>query len=162
MFESLSAWTFAFVALNLIVLYLFLRKFLFKRVTDFMDNRTNSIQQAIDSAENDKIQAEALKKQYEEQLRTAREQADKILADSRSRATKEYDSILASARTDAQAVMEKAREEIDREREQMLKDIKGQVAGLALAAASKVIEANMDNERNRALVNKFIDEEGVA
>jgi F-type H+-transporting ATPase subunit b len=58
--------------------------------------------------------------------------------------------------------MEKGREEIEREREQMLKDIKGQVAGLALAAASKVIDANMDNERNRALVDKFIDEEGVA
>ncbi len=162
MFESLHAWTFAFVALNLIVLYLFLRKFLFKRVTDFMENRTNSIQQTIDSAENDKAQAEALKKDYEEQLRTARDQADKILSDARSRATKEYDSILASARNDAQAVMEKAREEIEREREQMLKDIKGQVAGLALVAASKVIEANMDNERNRALVDKFIDEEGVA
>jgi F-type H+-transporting ATPase subunit b len=162
MFESLEAWQFAFVALNLIILYFFLRKFLFKRVTDFMDNRTNSIQQAIDNAEKDRAQAEALIKEYEEQLKTAREQADKILSDAHARASKEYDSILASAKTDGQAVMEKAREEIEREREQMLKDIKNQVAGLALAAASKVIEANMDNERNRALVDKFIDEEGVA
>ena len=44
----------------------------------------------------------------------------------------------------------------------MLKDIRGQVAGLALAAASKVIEANMDNEANRALVDRFIDEAGAA
>jgi F-type H+-transporting ATPase subunit b len=44
----------------------------------------------------------------------------------------------------------------------MLKEIKNQVASLALAAATKVIEANMDTVSNRALVDKFIDEEGVA
>jgi F-type H+-transporting ATPase subunit b len=44
----------------------------------------------------------------------------------------------------------------------MFKNVRSEVASLALAAASKVIEANMDTESNRVLVNKFIDEAGVA
>ncbi|MDP4094252.1 MAG: F0F1 ATP synthase subunit B [Bacillota bacterium] len=162
MLESLNQYKFLMVALNLVVLYLFLKRFLFKRVTQFMENRTNSIQEAIDNAEKNKSDAVEMKKKYEEQLKTANAQADSILNEAHAKAAREYDAIIASARKDAEAVVEKARAEIEREREQMLKDIKGQVAGLALAAASKVIEANMDNERNRALVDKFIDEAGAA
>jgi F-type H+-transporting ATPase subunit b len=44
----------------------------------------------------------------------------------------------------------------------MLKEIRNQIAGLALAAASKVLEANMNTESNKAIVDKFIDEEGAA
>jgi len=43
-----------------------------------------------------------------------------------------------------------------------MKELKNQVASIALSAASKIIEANMDTENNRILVNKFIDEEGAA
>ncbi len=63
---------------------------------------------------------------------------------------------------DAQNIKTKAMEEIDRERDQMLKSIKNQVASLALAAASKVIDANMDTVSNKVIVDKFIDESGVA
>jgi F-type H+-transporting ATPase subunit b len=44
----------------------------------------------------------------------------------------------------------------------MLKELRSQVAGLALAAASRVIEANMNTESNKNLVDKFIDEAGAA
>ena len=162
MLESLNAYKFIFAALNLLILYIVLRKILFKPVTKFMEDRTNSIKEAIDNAEKNKADALELKQKYEDQLKAAREEADSILSDARARASREYDAIIASAKKDAEAVLDRAREEIDRERNQMLRDIRGQVAGLALAAASKVIEANMDNERNRALVDKFIDEAGAA
>lgn len=162
MIESLNAFKFLIVALNLLILYFFMKKLLFKPVTQFMENRAKSIKDSIDNAEKAKAEASVLKQQYENKLLTAKDEADKILNDSRVRATKEYDSILNTAKQDAQGVLAKAREEIEREKAQMIKDIKNQVAGLALAAASKVIEANMDTSSNRALVDKFIDEEGAA
>jgi F-type H+-transporting ATPase subunit b len=162
MLESLNAFKFLIVALNLIVLYLFLKRILFKPVTKFMEDRTKSIKDSIDNAEKAKVDAADLRQQYELKLRIAKDEAEKIISDSNVRANKEYDSILNTAKQDAQGVMTKAREEIERERVHMLKEIKNQVASLALAAATKVIEANMDTVSNRALVDKFIDEEGVA
>lgn len=162
MLESLNAYKVVMVFLNLVILYWFLRKFLFKPVTKFMDDRTNSIKDSIDHAEKSKAEAAELKAQYEVKLQAAKAEADKIIGDANIRANKEYDGILSAAKTDAQGVLAKAREEIQRERVQMLKEIKNQVATLALAAASKVIETNMDTATNRALVDKFIDEEGAA
>lgn len=156
------SFTFIFVFINMVVLYIVLRKILFKPVTQFMENRIKSIKDAIDNAEKAKLEAADLKQQYDFKLHAAKDEADKIINDSNVRANKEYDTILSTAKQDAQGVMTKASKEIERERAQMLKEIKNQVASLALAAATKVIEVNMDTATNRALVDKFIDEEGAA
>jgi F-type H+-transporting ATPase subunit b len=162
MLESLNAYKFLIVGLNLLILYFFLKKILFKPVTQFMEDRTKSIKDALDHADNTKNEAGKLKQQYEDKLRAAKDEGDKILNDARVKANKEYDSIMNAAKQDAQGVMTRAREEIDRERAQMIKDVRNQVASLALAAATKVIEVNMDTTSNRALVDKFINEEGAA
>lgn len=162
MLESLDAYKFIVVALNLIILYVVLRKILFKPVTEFMENRTKSIKDSIESAEKAKSEAEDLKRKYDEQLKTARTEGQKLIDDARARAGTEHERLVAEAKAEAEKILAQAREEIERERKEMLKDIRGQVAGLALAAASKVIEANMDTESNKALVDRFIDEAGAA
>ena len=154
--------TFIWTLFNLLLLYFLMRKLLFKPVTAYMDNRTKSIKDNMESAEKSKADALALKQKYEDQIKTARDEADKILDDVRARAGREYEAAVGAAKKDAEAVLIRAREEIERERAQMINEVKGQVAGLALAAASRVIEANMDTESNRVLVNKFIDEAGAA
>lgn len=156
------SYTFIFAIINLLVLYYFLKKFLFKPVTSFMDNRTRSIREALENAEKAKAQGEQLKLEYEQQLQNSRQQAEKIVGDARLRGQKEYDEIVQSAHKSAGEILDQARASVERERQEMLKEIGNQVASLALAAASKVIEANMDNERNREIVQKFIDEEGAA
>jgi F-type H+-transporting ATPase subunit b len=54
------------------------------------------------------------------------------------------------------------RKEIEQERRQMVKEVKNEVAGLAFAAASKVVSANMDTKDNRELVEQFLDQMGAA
>lgn len=154
--------TFVFVFINLLVLFFILKLILFKPVTKFMENRTNSIRQSLDHAQKATNEADALKAQYEDHLRQAGVDASKILSDARERAEREYATTLAAARTDAENMIVKAKEEIERERQQMKRDLKDQVASLALAAASKVLEANLDNESNKLIVEKFINEEGAA
>lgn len=162
MLEKLQAIKFIFVAINLLILYFVLNKILFKPVTAFMESRAKTIGDAIANADKSRVEAEELKKKYVDQLKSAKEEADKILEAARSRGSKEYDEIMGTAKKDAEGVLVRAREEIEREKLQMIKEVRGQIAGLALAAASKVIESNMDTETNRALVNKFIDEAGAA
>jgi F-type H+-transporting ATPase subunit b len=162
MLESLNLSQMITVVINLVILYLFMRKFLFKPVTAYMENRSNGIRESMDAA--DKAQADALelKQQYEEQLKAARTEAARLMDEAREKAGREYEKLSAEAKKDAEDILAKAREAIGRERAEMLREVKNQVAGLALAAASKVIGANMDTEKNRVLVDKFIEEEGVA
>lgn len=162
MLESLNAFKIIMVALNLTILYVVLRKILFKPVTQYMENRTKSIRDSIDNAEKAKSEADDLRRRYEEQLRNARAEGERLMDEARVRADKEHDRLVAEAESEAENILDRAREETERERIQMIREIRGQVAGLALSAASKVIEANMDTESNRTLVDKFIDEAGVA
>jgi F-type H+-transporting ATPase subunit b len=160
--ESLNSFKFILAALNLVILFVILRKVLFKPITEFMENRTKAIADSIESAEAQKTEAAQLKRQYEEQLKSAKTQGEKILENAVSAAEQERERIVTGAKQEAESLLTAAREEIEREHEQMLKDIRSQVAGIALAAASKVLEANMDTESNRQLVEKFIDEAGAA
>lgn len=153
---------FIIVALNLIVLYIVLRKILFKPVMEFMENRTRSIKDSIEAAEKQKAEAFEMKRSYEDQLRGAKAEGERLLDEARIRAGNEHEKLVAQAQQEAEAILARARDEIENEREQMLKEIRGQVAGLALAAATRVIEANMNTESNRVLVDKFIDEAGAA
>ncbi|MEI6132166.1 MAG: F0F1 ATP synthase subunit B [Bacillota bacterium] len=157
--EPLS-WIWIFI--NLIVILVVLRKLLWKPVTAFLEKRTNSISETITNAQKQLSEAETLKKEYHSSLNNARIEAAKIIEDSRKRAQQEYNGMLEAASKDAEAFKAKTRKEIAHEREEMLSKLKSEIAGLALHAASKVIEANMDTESNREFVNKIIDKEGVA
>lgn len=162
MLESLQAFKFLFVGLNLLILYFVLKKLLFKPVTKFMEDRSRSIKDSIDNAEKAKIDAAELLQQYKSKLHAAKDEAETIINEARIRATKEYDSIIDAAELKAADIIENGNKEIERNRLNVIKNIKNQVSSLALAAATKVIEVNMDTAANRALVDKFIDEEGVA
>jgi F-type H+-transporting ATPase subunit b len=162
MLESLNYYKFILVALNLIILYIVLRKVLFKPVTEFMENRANSIRENIESAKRQVAEASELKADFENQLSSAKAEAYKIIEDGRQNAEKQSQEILISARNEAEKIIQKAREQIEFERQQMLKEMRSQIASLSLAAASKVVEANMNTEANRKLIDNFIDEEGVA
>ncbi len=155
-------YTFIFVALNLLILYFFMRKFLFKPVTEFMEKRKNSIDQALKDADQAKLEAAESRKNYEEQIKKIREESDRLLNEGRAKAMREYDEIIANAKKDALAVVEKGRQDVEREREEMLRQVRQQIATLAIAAASKVVQANMDTDSNKSLVDKFIDEAGAA
>lgn len=148
--------------LNLIILYFALRKFLFKPIMNFMDNRTKSIEDSIAEAKRQKAEALEMKTSYETQLKTAKAESKRIIDAAVLKASSQQASILAEAKQQAENILVKAREEIMIEREQMINDVRNEVASLAFAAASKVLEANMDNESNRKLIAKFIDEAGAA
>ncbi|PYG89531.1 F-type H+-transporting ATPase subunit b [Ruminiclostridium sufflavum DSM 19573] len=154
-------YTFIFVALNLIILFLLMRKFLFKPITNLMEERKSSIEQGLKDAENARTEAAEAHKKYDEQMKNIKLDGDKLLNELRAKAAREYDGIVANAKKDALAIIQKGHEDVERERDEMLKQTKQQIAILAIAAATKLVQANMDTEANKAMVDKFIDEAGA-
>ncbi len=155
-------YTFIFVAVNLLLLFVLLRKFLFKPVTELMEKRKSSIEQALNDAEEAKNNVAKMKNEYNVQIKSIKEDGDRLISEARSKAAKEYDEIIAAAKKDAMAIVEKGRQDVEREREEMLRQVRQQIAALALAAATKVVQANMDTDANKSIVDKFIDEAGAA
>ena len=64
--------------------------------------------------------------------------------------------LLEQTRQEQQALLERARREIEMEKERAIAQLRREAVNLAIAGASKVIEENLDNTKNRQLVEGFL------
>ena len=152
--------TIVFTIINLLVLYLILRKVLFGRVNAVLEQRAALVQSEIASAEANNRQAGELKAQYEDKLTDARQEAAKIVAGAQNRAQRVYESKMAAAEADAKQLRSEAEAQLASQRETMLRGARNEVASLALLAAAKVAQHAMDEDSDRALVDSFLSEVG--
>ena len=88
--------------------------------------------------------------------------ADKIIKEAAIKAQDKYDEIIKQAKAEVEVLKATAKEEIEMERIEMVKNMRSEIVSLALEAASKVVEANMDIEANLKLVDEVVARKGIA
>lgn len=130
---------FLWTIVNLLVLYLLMKKFLFRPVVKIMEQREKLIQDQLDSAKNTQQEAMQLKTQYEKSIEDAQGEAAFILNEAKNRAQEQSDSILKEADAEARRVLKEAEKEIERERQKAMRNISDEVAGLAVSIAEKAV-----------------------
>lgn len=157
---DLKVWQIIFNITNTVILFLALRHFLFKPVKAFMDERTATIQESIDAAETKEKEAEQLNEEYRKKLETAHEEGREIVKNSTKHAEKKAEEIIIAAREDIVRMKSKAHKDIELEKEHASKSIKGEVASIAIMAASKIINKTIDEDTNRNLIDEVINEIG--
>ena len=162
MLESLNLYTCVFAFLNFLILFLIVKKLLWKPIMNYMDTRAEEIETSINESEKANAEAQELKAQYEAQIKNARAEGQKIIDDMTARANNIYNSTVEKAEQEGREIIARAKEDSEREHQKILQESKAEIAGLALAAASKVMSANMDNEANRKIIDKFLEETGAA
>ncbi len=156
---DVNIWNFIWSAVNIIILFILLKIFLFKPINKIMNERTRSIQDDIDSAEKSRREAEELKKQYADDLSGAKEEAQKIIMKAHDDAEAEKAAILKKSQEEASQIISDAGRTIENERRRVLQQAQSQIADLAIEAASKIIGENVDDEKNRRLVDEFLSSE---
>lgn len=156
---DINIWNFIWTAVNLIILYILLRIFLFKPINKLMEDRTRSVQEDIDSAKKAKEDAEALKQQYEESISEAKDEAGRIIAKAHEDAEAEKAALIKKSQEEADQIVAAAGKTIENERRRVIQQAQTQIADLAIEAASKIVGANLDDEKNRKLVDEFLSEE---
>lgn len=146
--------------INLFVLYLLLKKFLWKPVTAIIESRQEEIEHNLSAANEQRLQAEKARLEYDEQLALADKDADALVRQGKERGDREYQSIVAAAKDEAKALTEKAQAQLEADRAAMLAGARREVAALVLMTASKVSARSMGGEEDRALVDAFLSEAG--
>ena len=149
--------TVIFTFINIIVLYFILKKFLFKPVSTFMDNRTKKIQDALNMAEEAKKKIEDLKIEYDAKLKEAKQEGQVIVEDYKKMADKAYETIISNARKEADMIIQNTKNELEIERQQVVSKMKEEMADLVLATTEKVLKQNINNKVNRKLISNFIE-----
>ena len=154
-----SFWSIFWAVFNTVLLFVLLRIFLFKPLNKIKADRTRTIQDNLDSAEKAKTEAEELRQQYENSISDAKEEANQILIKAREDAEAERSAIIKKSQDEADRIIADADKTIENERKRVLRQAQSEIADLAIEAASKIIGENVDDEKNRRLVDKFLSEE---
>ena len=159
-FVGVNFWTMIFAWINLLILYLFLKKLLFKPLKDMIDSRQKEIDGMYSDAESAAASAEAMKQEYEEKLQAANEESEEILKRAVRRAQLREEEILRDADAKAQRVLERAEEEIELEKKRAINEVKDEVSGIAIEIASAVIARDVDKREHEAMIDDFIKNMG--
>jgi F-type H+-transporting ATPase subunit b len=142
-----------------IALFLFLAKFAWKPIIGALNEREESIRQALESAEKAKAEMSALQAGNEKLLKEAREERDKIVRDAREAANRLIDQAQTEARKSADKLIEDAKAVINTEKQAALRDVKSQVALFSIEIAEKLLKKNLSSDKaQKDMVEEFIKE----
>lgn len=161
-FISIAPWTIIFQILNLLLLMMLFKKYLFKPVTEILEKRQAEIEGHYQEAQQAETDAKAMKADYESKMAGARQEADRVIKTATESANAMSASIVEDARTQADQLKRRAQTEIDLERRRAFDEVKGELSGIALDIASQVIEREVNEKDHEAFINEFIKNVGEA
>lgn len=130
-----------FTVINLLILYVLLRKFLFKPLQQMLAKRRQAVADDFDRAKTAREAAQGLKAQYETSMENAKAESAKIMAEARAKAEAMAADKMAEAQREADALVAKARRQLAEERAQTEREVRDAIADLAMQAARKALES---------------------
>jgi len=138
------------------ILYFMLQKWAFPAILGAVEKREKALEDALAAAKHDREEAQRLLDEQRRQIEAARGDAQKLIAEGRAIAEKMRTDLLEQTHHEQQLLLERARQEIEAEKERAVAQLRREAVNLAIVGASKVIEENLDNTKNRQLVETFL------
>jgi len=139
-----------------ISLFLVLKKFAWPPIVQLTEERERTIQKQLDEAERANTEAKETLEQHKQLMESSKEEARQLVAEAKDLAEKERERLLAKAREEQAGILERAKREIEAERERAVAVLRRETVDLSLAAASKLIQARLDGDADRKIVEDYL------
>ncbi len=149
-------------AVVLLILYILLKKLLYKPVSRFMQKRSDLIQSEIDDAKEMKQEAKYIKDNQEKIINEAHIESKKIIEEAKKISDEIKDNIILEAKKEAKEIILKAEKGAEKQKQEALEDMKNQSVELAVLIAQKILEEQLSADKQNLLIDKFIDEVGTS
>ncbi len=157
---SVNIWQILISLANLTILFLLLKKFLYKPVLKMLDQRRNQIDSDYADANAAKQNAEAKDAELTERLAGAKTEAEGIVKEAADAAKMRGDKIVEQARATADGIIRQAEEDAELERRRVGETIKQQIVDVSTALAEKMLEREVNADDHKALIDDFIGKIG--
>ena len=155
-------WNIIWTFVDLIVLYVLMKKFLFARVQKVLDQRQEMIQGQMDHAKEQVALANQNLQQAQETVenatKEAREKAQRIL----EAASKKEKEQLQASEEEAKRILISSRKQAEQERKKLLADTQDEMVTIAMLAARKAVGNNINEEKEKALFEDLLKKVGEA
>jgi F-type H+-transporting ATPase subunit b len=144
--------------LNFLVILFLLRRYLWGPILTVLANRAEKIREGLAMAEEARAERERLTAEVERRLAEARREAQAIAERMTKAAEAAAGEIRMEAKKEADRIRERGREEAKQLHDQALAQLRAELAGMVVLAASRVLGREVDAEKHRALIEQSLDE----
>jgi len=157
---SVNLWQILISLLNLLLLFLIFKHFLFKPVRNVLKKRQDELDSKYAKADETQAIADENKAAWEEKLHTADKEADTILEKATENAKYRGDKIIEEAKQQADSIIKVAEAEAMLERRKAKEDIKKEIVEVSGVLAEKMLEREINKDDHRAIIDSVIEEIG--
>ncbi|MBQ3150348.1 MAG: F0F1 ATP synthase subunit B [Clostridia bacterium] len=154
---SVNLWQMLVSLANLVLLFLLVKKFLYKPVMRMLETRRAAIDKDYSDADEAKQQALSDKLQYEEKLRDAKSEADSVVKKAVATASEREKEIIANAREKADGIVRQAENEALLERKKAEDAVKKEIVEVSSLLTEKVLEREVTAADHQRLIDSFIE-----
>lgn len=147
--------------LALLVLLFFVRTFLWKKVTAFLDKRQIALSEAIDQADQERQIAKSLQEKSLKEYEGMKEETRKLKEKLTQEAYKEQEKLITSAKEEAKRRLEQAEKDVEYEISQANEEIKQSIKEIAFSAASKIVKREINQAVHQDIIDEILDEREI-
>lgn len=153
---SVNIWQILISMVNLLILTLIIKKFLYKPVKKMMDARRAAIDEDYAQAKTAREEAEQTRQNYEEAMAAAKMTGDQIIADANRTAEFRSNEIVAEARERASEIRRQAEADAVLERKKAEDEMKHEIANVSAQLTGKLLQREINEEDHRNLIDSFL------
>ena len=153
---SLNIWHILISLINLVILFLVIKKFLFKPVKNMFAKREQELADKYAKADDAVEKATADRLAWEEKLANAKNEADEIISNATTVAKKRAEQIVSEAGGQAEIIVSQAKVEAKLEIEKARSEFKNEVVEISTAVAEKMLEREVKKSDHDKLIDDFI------
>lgn len=155
---SVNIWQILISLVNLLLLTLILKRFLFKPVKKIVDARRAAIDDDYAKAKAAREEAEESRLNYEAAMAAAHQTSDQIIADATRMAEYRSNEIVAQAREKATDIRRQAEADAVLERKKAEDEMKREIADVSTRLTGKLLQREITEEDHRALIDSFLND----
>lgn len=157
---SINLWQILISLCNLLLLFLIIKKFLYKPVKRLLQERQSALDEQYTAADNAQKQAEQSRVSWEEKLQGAQAEADTLLKEETARAERRSAQIVSEAREKADIIVHEAEKQADLEHKKAQAEIKKEIVDVSALLTEKMLRREIRQEDHRDLIDAVISEIG--
>ncbi|MBS1704915.1 MAG: F0F1 ATP synthase subunit B [Armatimonadetes bacterium] len=140
-----------------LILFPVLKVFYFTPLFEAIEGRTTLLERTFTEAEDLRSEMTSMKSDYEKRLTETEASARAQIQAEIKKAQDMRTQLIAEAGERAEEMKKRAQDEINADRERVMHELRLKTVNLTLAATEKVLGENLDDARNRKLIEEFIE-----
>ena len=158
--EKLGVQPFYLIAqiVNFLVLFVLLKKFLYKPILKVLDERKKKIQDGLDKAKRIDGEMQALEEKKVQEFEKAKKEAQEILEDAKKSAQELKAEMTNQAQEEAAKIKKQALVNFKEEKKKMMEEFKAQTAWLVLTTTKQVLKQSLDVKKQRQLIKNVLED----